>query len=73
MSPNEILILVVAAAAALAALAMLLRRRRQRREPPQPTRTCVTCDNLGESELCDECGGAGLHWVARPPREIDSK
>ena len=58
--------LTLAVAAVTAILLLLLVHRQRRRRPPRTTRTCVTCDNLGTSELCGQCNGSGQHWVERP-------
>ena len=59
---------VAAAVLGIAAIVLLVVvvRVRRRRQPPRVSRTCVTCDHLGSSELCKPCNGSGEHWVERP-------
>lgn len=66
MSPIVLLVLALTAGSIL--LLLIVRLRRRHRRPPRITRTCVTCDNLGTSALCDECSGSGRHWVERVRR-----
>ncbi|GEM_PF-5197251 len=64
---------LVAAFVVLIGAALLvagIRARRQKRSKRQITRTCVTCDNLGTSELCKPCNGSAEHWVERPRTHV---
>jgi len=64
MTGAVIIIVVVVVLIGAALLLWIVSRRRQQRSR-QITRTCITCDNLGASELCKPCNGSGEHWAER--------